>query len=240
MGYRQNQGPFLHLAQRALYDALREAALGLHGAKERERAAAIESWLLGPFRAGAQGPEGHLHCRGAPVFDLPWWAQSGTASGSGRPITPDAVSPGRPSCWPDSWSQGCLVVCEPWRLWRTPKEVTRVLSVASDTGQGPAYIGEDRARDLAVNVALPLFHSIASTQGQPDEAEGYLKLYRQFGKLQGNDLTQGNDGTAFTCRLGRRGRFCEAPARPGLPASPAYRRILTSLVAEGSGFPLRW
>ncbi len=46
-------------------------------------------------------------------------------------------------------------------------------------------IGRARARDLAVNVAVPFLHALPG--GGADE---YLDLYRRFGKLQENELTR--------------------------------------------------
>ena len=189
MGYRQNQGPFLHLAQRALYDALREAALGLHGTKERERAAAVESWLLALSGLAPRGQRGFALPRGVrfrpPMAGTEWHCfRVRPANHPRRRIAGAARLLAR------FLEPGLLKGLRTVAAVAPPRALTRALSVASDTSQGPAYIGEDRARDLAVNVALPLFHSMASSQGQPDEAEGCLKLYRQFGKLQGNDLTR--------------------------------------------------
>ena len=65
----------------------------------------------------------------------------------------------------------------------TPAKLTRALTVERQGERGGAFIGQSRARDLAVNVLLPLLHSL-------DEDMGALSLYRRFGKLQDNVLVQ--------------------------------------------------
>ena len=47
-----------------------------------------------------------------------------------------------------------------------------------------------RARDLAVNVALPFLHGQAIREEKPVKAQLYLGLYRNYGKLQDNELTR--------------------------------------------------
>ena len=66
--------------------------------------------------------------------------------------------------------------------------LTSALSVTS--GTGPALVGLGRARDLAVNVALPCLHALAEMGGESRQAETYLELYHRFGKLQDNELTR--------------------------------------------------
>ena len=80
-----------------------------------------------------------------------------------------------------------------------PRDLTKALTVASGD-DSPAYVGRDRARDLAVNVVLPFLHALnlhapkLHTPGYPADAgpfpEIYWEVYRAFGKLQENDLTK--------------------------------------------------
>jgi hypothetical protein len=70
-----------------------------------------------------------------------------------------------------------------------PKDLTSALTVGSEPAGGPAYIGQDRARDLAVNVVLPLAHARAVWQDDPYRAQQCLVLYHQWGKLQENEIT---------------------------------------------------
>ena len=64
----------------------------------------------------------------------------------------------------------------------SPKQLTDALSVEG-RDEAPAPIGAGRARDLAVNVVLPLLHVL---DGGPDSP--YLALYRRFPKLQDNGV----------------------------------------------------
>jgi hypothetical protein len=100
-----------------------------------------------------------------------------------------------------------------------PQDLAGALTVGSQPGTGPAYIGQDRARDLAVNVVLPLAHTLAVSQNDigvtqlntisqaedhrvpvqnyPQLRKSYdshrahwcLDLYHRFGKLQENEVT---------------------------------------------------
>ena len=72
----------------------------------------------------------------------------------------------------------------------TPQDLTAALTVTKSPVAGPACIGAARARDLAVNVVLPLLHGLAGLQGEPAKAETCLQLYWRFGKLQHNELTR--------------------------------------------------
>ena len=58
----------------------------------------------------------------------------------------------------------------------SPKALTACLTLTA--------VGRDRARDLAVNVALPFLHA------QMGEDGVYVEFYHQFGKLQENELTR--------------------------------------------------
>jgi hypothetical protein len=70
-----------------------------------------------------------------------------------------------------------------------PKDLTVALTIGSQPGGGPAYIGQDRARDLAVNVVLPFSHALAASQDDGYRAQRCLGLYHRFGKLQENEIT---------------------------------------------------
>ena len=66
---------------------------------------------------------------------------------------------------------------------KSPKKLTSALMVEGRNG-GSASIGMGRARDLAVNVVLPLLHSQAGGESSP-----HLDTYRRFPKLQGKGVT---------------------------------------------------
>ena len=55
--------------------------------------------------------------------------------------------------------------------------------------KGAAFVGADRAKDMAVNVVLPFCHAIAKGYGEEGEAAA-LALYKKFGKLQENEITR--------------------------------------------------
>ena len=55
------------------------------------------------------------------------------------------------------------------------------------TGQ-PALIGKDRASDLAVNVVLPFYDAFDGLYPGRVPCGDPLGFYRNFGKLQGNEL----------------------------------------------------
>ena len=65
-------------------------------------------------------------------------------------------------------------------------KLTKALTVESQERFGGAYIGRDRARDLAVNVVLPFLDAL----DQPAGTGSFLEIYRKFGKLQDNELTK--------------------------------------------------
>jgi hypothetical protein len=72
----------------------------------------------------------------------------------------------------------------------SPKELTIALTIDNGFTGGSAYIGPPRAKDLTVNVVLPFLHGLATSAGEAAQAQKYLKLYHQFGKLQENELTR--------------------------------------------------
>ena len=71
-----------------------------------------------------------------------------------------------------------------------PRELTAALTVEAEPGGKGSFIGQGRARDLAVNAALPFMHGLAAVQGKTDGAKTALELYSRFPKLQENELTR--------------------------------------------------
>ena len=63
-----------------------------------------------------------------------------------------------------------------------PRQLVVALTVDGQDG-GTAAIGAGRARDLAVNVVLPMLHSLAGGEDSP-----HMDTYRRFPKLQGNEV----------------------------------------------------
>jgi hypothetical protein len=64
------------------------------------------------------------------------------------------------------------------------------LAVAAQRPGQQAYIGVGRARDMAVNAVLPLFHALATERKETELAIHCLSLYQRFSRLQDNELTQ--------------------------------------------------
>ena len=54
----------------------------------------------------------------------------------------------------------------------------------------PPYVGLSRARDVAVNVALPFLHAYAGAARQPGRQAACLALYAKFPKLSENEITR--------------------------------------------------
>ncbi len=54
----------------------------------------------------------------------------------------------------------------------------------------PPYVGESRARDMVVNVALPLLHAYAGAARSRDRQAEYLEMYAAHPKLSENEITR--------------------------------------------------
>lgn len=213
LGYRQNQAPFLQLAQRAPYRVLEHAALAL---LREQRADAIEFWLLrlsglrqiSPTSPSQREPGiiSPLSPRGA-RGDFPL-SSGGSASwpraGFGRPMSgrewhcfrirpanhPRRRIAGAARLLARFLEPGLVAGLRSIADTGNAKALAATLTVAASPGEGPAYIGAARARDVAVNIVLPLLHALAVAQGAPEGSQRYLELYRGFGRLQDNELTR--------------------------------------------------
>ena len=190
LGYNQNRQPFLKLAGRAPYAALRRAALDLAPAR---RAQAIQDWLtalsgLAPRREAPllPFPKARLrtglglamlarewHCFRIRPSNHPLRRISGAAGLLNRFLEPGLVA-------------GLSSVVQAAK----PRELTLALTVPSGLGGDLACVGTARARDLAVNVVLPFLHSLDQMRGEAGGDQAHLELYRRFGKLQDNELTR--------------------------------------------------
>ena len=186
LGYRFNQQPFLKLAQRAPYDALAKVAAGASGT---ERAKIIESQLLAlagfPSLDGGSKP---LSRRGlGPAMSVNEWRLFRV----------------RPSNHPRRRIAGAARILDRFmdaglasgltQAAAGPKELTAALTVEAGPGGKGSLVGVDRARDLAVNAALPFMHGLAAVRREPDAADAAdaaLELYARFPKLQENELTR--------------------------------------------------
>lgn len=181
LGYRHNQQPFVKLAGLAPAAALRRALRPVIAA---QRPMALHHWLL-----TVSGLSDNVLPGASPE----------------TPLLPDGIGPPmargewhlfriRPANHPAARIAGAAELLARF-LERgllagladaaaSPKQLTAALSVAG-RGGAPAPIGAGRARDLAVNAALPLLHALE--RGDPSP---YQEVYRRFPKLQGNEIVR--------------------------------------------------
>lgn len=183
LGYAENRAPFLRLARDAPAAELRRAALA---APEAERAAALERSLLGAARLDAHrapplldaegagramsGEEGALAEGGSEIR----WRTAGVrpANHPRRRIAGAAALLARVS------EEGHLAACE--RAFADgPAALEELFAVAGADG---ALIGAGRAREVAVNAALPALAAAGS-----GDAEG---VYLRFPAPPENALTK--------------------------------------------------
>jgi hypothetical protein len=185
LGYRHNQQPFLTLATCAPYRALK---LAVAGVPPEERARDVESCLL---RLSGLLPEGQSE-----IVPLPRVGFGKAMSGREwhcfrvRPANhPRRRIAGAARLIAQFLDTGLVNGLTALAVADHPKNLAGALTVGSQPGDGPAYIGQDRARDLAVNVVLPFSHALATSQDDGYRAHRCLDLYHQLGKLQENEIT---------------------------------------------------
>ncbi len=176
LGYRHNQQPFVKLAQAAPIDALRRATLPVLA---EQRPMVLRHWLMAVSALSENG-EAVKHLPGGvgPAMERKEWHLFRV----------------RPSNHPSARVEGAAVLVarfiEPGLVQglgqasTSPKQLVAALAVESGKG-GTAPVGTGRARDLAVNVVLPLLHAM---EGGAESR--YLDLFRSFPKLQGNEVTR--------------------------------------------------
>ncbi len=187
LGYRNNQQPFVRLASLAPYAALEGAAVKVPA---EDLAATLESWLL---QLSGLPPE-----RGTRFFALP-------RRGVGSPMDAwewhcfrvrPANHPRRriggaarllARCFDGTLDGGMINGLSLAATPGIPRRLTEALTVS---GGGVTYIGADRAKEIAVNVALPFLHGLAETNGDGGGAANCLGLYRRFGRLADNEVTR--------------------------------------------------
>ena len=190
LGYRANRQPFLKLAQAAPWAALAQEAAAYLPA---ERVSILERRLL--QRAGwppddsqpaaGRAPAGLGY--GAPLSAAEWHCfrvrpanhPRRRIAGAARLLAPFVAATGNPAALGDELT--ALVAAG------RPAALTAALTVAAGPGEKTAYIGSSRARDLAVNVVLPVSHALTDAGTETTPA---LSLYHSFGKLQDNELTR--------------------------------------------------
>ena len=190
LGYRANRQPFLKLATAAPWAALAQEAAAYPRA---ERVSILERRLL--QRAGwppesgqpaaGRAPAGLGY--GAPLSAAEWHCfrvrpanhPRRRIAGAARLLAPFVAATGNPAALMDELT---AVVAA-----GRPAALTAALTVAAGPGEKTAYIGSARARDLAVNVVLPVDHALTAAGMETTPA---LALYHSFGKLQDNELTR--------------------------------------------------
>ena len=172
LGYRQNQQPFVRLAQAAPIAALRQAALPV---LEQQRPMVLRHWLLNVAGLN-EGNVGRLPDGLGPAMLRSHWHLFRVRPGN----HPAVRIEGAADLLARFMEQG--LVSGLAREAESPKQLTAALTVGGRDG-GLALIGSGRARDLAVNVVLPLLHFLSGGEDSP-----YLESYRRFPKLQGNEV----------------------------------------------------
>ena len=186
LGYRHNQHAFLQLATNAPIDALEDMA---HRAPERDRLTVLTAELLelAGFSdhgrlARLDGTHGEL---GTPP-DAPQWKLFRVRP-SNHPRRRVAGAAGLLVRFAD---EGLLDGLARVAAAGNPSTLTKSLSVGSGAEGGTALIGTGRARDIAVNAALPFLHGWATLAGSAAKAGAMLELYRRYGKLTDNEITR--------------------------------------------------
>ncbi len=194
LGYRANRQPFLKLAHVAPWRLLAAEALALPGG---QRAAVIESRLLqlsglaevgGGESSGPRRPPGY----GRPLRAEEWHTfrvrpanhPRRRIAGAGLLLGSFMEMDGAAGEQPDDCLARDLAGLV---AGGSPARLTAALTVKAGEGKGAALVGADRARDLAVNVALPFCHS---RSGGEDPNTDALAVYRKFPKLQANEITR--------------------------------------------------
>lgn len=186
LGYRHNQHAFLQLATAAPICRLEDIA---SRTPESERTAALTAVLLALAGFGDRGPPEGLNRAHRQL---------------GTPLDPDQwkLFRVRPSNHPRRRVEGAAGLLTrfaddglPGGLARVaaagnPSSLTAALSVGSSAGGGTALIGSGRARDIAVNAALPFLHGWATLIDHARGSGAMLELYRKYGKLTENEVTR--------------------------------------------------
>lgn len=189
LGYRNNRQPFLKLAQAAPWNALVKEALGC---RPEQRTGVVEARLLqlsglaGPGEGTAKSPAGY----GRPMNAGEWHCfRVRPANHPRHRIAGAARLFARCAAWAiegeGGVEDGLVAYLESAVNSGKPASLTGALTVNAAEKKGPAYIGAGRARDMAVNVALPFCHAL---HGGGETAA--LARYKGFPKLQENEVTR--------------------------------------------------
>ena len=178
LGYRHNRHPFLALATAAPYRALSRA---LQRLPDTEREPAVAQWLLrlagfenGPVPPGL-----------GPALDPKAWRLFRVRP----PNHPRRRILGAAGLVARFAHAGLIAGIQSAAAPGDPKILTKNLTVAGHDDQA-APIGPARARDIAVNVALPFLHGCSALSGDHATARAMLEIYRRYGPLSDNEITR--------------------------------------------------
>ncbi|MDE2778088.1 MAG: DUF2851 family protein [Chloroflexota bacterium] len=187
LGYRANRQPFLKLAQRAPWEMLAAEALAqapqLRSGLVQERLLEVSGLAAAPGnrkrRKSGFGPAlavDEWHTFRVRPANHPRHRIAGAARLLARFLV--ASPPAGEAPLADALAERVA--------GGKPSALTDALAVKGDSAGGPAFIGADRARDMAVNVALPFLHALS---GDAEDSTA-LALYRKFPRLQPNEITR--------------------------------------------------
>ena len=188
LGYSQNREAFLELSNRVPYSRLEEAALGL---RVPERTSAIQALLLSA--SGFVGSDARVAGMSLDRWRLfrvrpqnhPVQRISSFAGLMSR-FLPSSVEDS--SSLPREAGRG-LIEGLTSLLLDTPVQGKRVKRWGP-LEQGLVVVGRGRARDMAVNCVLPFLHALGQLNGDRHLESATLEVYREFPKLQENELTR--------------------------------------------------
>ncbi len=183
LGYSENRAPFLELARLAPIEELRRLALET---PHHDRADALTRRLLSLAGLGERA--------GPPAMERASWRTSGVrpANHPARRIRAAGVLTVRAA--DESWLTACRRAAEDG-----PPGLERLFTAAEG---GSALTGSGRAREIAVNAALPLLAAKEEGGGS-----GAAALYRMFPPLPENSVTR--EARRLAGAVGMRLTACE-------------------------------
>ena len=176
LGYRNNQQPFVRLAQAAPLAALRRVVLPVLA---DQRPMVLRHWLLAVSGLSDKtASPGRFPAGLGPSMERKDWHLFRV-----RPSNHPAVRvEGAAELLARFLERGLIAGLT--ESAGSPSRLTAALTVDGQNG-GSAPVGTGRARDLSVNAVLPMLHSLDGGEDSP-----YLELFRRFPKLQGNEVAR--------------------------------------------------
>ena len=196
LGYRHNQHAFLQLATNAPIDALEDIMRRL---PERDRLIVLTAELLGLAGFSDHRRPYKAHMKLGPPLDATQWKLFRVRP-SNHPRRRVAGAAGLLARFTDEGLLGGLARVA---AAGNPSTLTEALSAGSSAKGGTALIGTGRARDIAVNAALPFLHGWATLAGRAGGSGAMLELYRRYGRLTENEITRELEATLQPREWGR-------------------------------------